>query len=345
MIKISIIVPAFQAEKYIGRCIESLLQQDMSEYEILCIDDGSTDRTAQIIKSHMKQDLRLRYFYQCNQGASAARNKGIQEACGEYCMFVDADDWIKKGSLKDLYKDAKKKNADILVFGGRADCLFRTPKWVREAFYTRNRMYDFQPIYALFNEPGAKPSVCNKLFRKEVIEGKRFPENISASEDLAFLCTVFPGANKICFISRTIYVYYMSNMSSAMHKIESSPALYFRQHINTVNYILSDWITKSILQENQQILQRWVVSFLDYVYVQMDHKEREEFREALSLISHRLDMDEEDLIKQMENALSAKKSFVFKRMFNSVVYQYKRYGFLKGCESLISQIITKIGGT
>ena len=177
-LKISIIVPIFQSEKYLADCLSSLLQQDIDNYEILCINDGSLDSSEDIVFRFQKETDKIHYFYQNNQGVSSARNRGIEFARGEYLMFVDSDDMIRANSLKYLYKKAKEKQCDILVFGGITDVSFRSPEWVRQALYTKNADYKVFHPDILLKELGAQPSVCNKLIKRECIQGIHFPKYI-----------------------------------------------------------------------------------------------------------------------------------------------------------------------
>ena len=188
---ISIIVPVYQSEAYIADCLISLLKQNLENYEILCIDDGSKDASANIINEFRKTNSQIRYYYQKNQGVSAARNKGMELAQGEYLMFVDSDDTIRVNSLKYLYYKMQKTGADILVFGGQADNPLLTPEWVKDALFTRNKIYINDSLNALFHENGAKPSVCNKLFTKKILSGAVFPINISVSEIWLFCLQYF----------------------------------------------------------------------------------------------------------------------------------------------------------
>ncbi|MCC8085769.1 MAG: glycosyltransferase, partial [Clostridium sp.] len=98
MCKVSIIVAVYQGELYIKECLESLLLQDLDDYEIICINDGSTDYTEMIILEMQKSFSKIRYIYQKNSGVSVARNKGLEQAAGDYVMFVDADDYLKNNS-------------------------------------------------------------------------------------------------------------------------------------------------------------------------------------------------------------------------------------------------------
>ena len=113
MIKISIIVPVYNIEAYVARCLDSLVQQDLKEIEIIVVNDGSTDNSPEICKSYAKKYPNIKYISQRNQGLSAARNTGISAAKGEYIGFVDGDDFVKNGMFSTLYNNAIEN--DVLI--------------------------------------------------------------------------------------------------------------------------------------------------------------------------------------------------------------------------------------
>lgn len=103
--QISVIVPVYNVEKYLSRCIESILSQTFTDFELLLIDDGSTDRSGEICDEYAKKDTRIRVFHTKNRGVSAARNLGLDNAKGEWISFVDSDDWVENDYLKSLFND------------------------------------------------------------------------------------------------------------------------------------------------------------------------------------------------------------------------------------------------
>lgn len=116
MIKISIIVPLYNVEEYLSKCIETLINQTLKEIEIILIDDGSTDKSSKICDEYAKRDSRIRVIHQKNVGVSQARNNAIQIASGEFVMFVDGDDWIEEQTCEIAYNTAVEKKADALMF-------------------------------------------------------------------------------------------------------------------------------------------------------------------------------------------------------------------------------------
>ena len=108
MIKVSVIIPVYNAEKYLEECLDSLLRQTFTDMEIICVDDGSTDSSAEILKRFQEKDRRIRVLFQENQYAGIARNNGMKIAQGEYLLFLDADDFFEDTLLEKIYSQGKK---------------------------------------------------------------------------------------------------------------------------------------------------------------------------------------------------------------------------------------------
>lgn len=115
MIKLSIIVPIYNAQNHLKKCIESIINQTEKDIEIILIDDGSTDDSLKICNEYQRKDFRINVIHQNNSGVSIARNQGIKIAKGEYIGFVDSDDWIDLDMFKRLLEEAKKTDADIVM--------------------------------------------------------------------------------------------------------------------------------------------------------------------------------------------------------------------------------------
>ena len=116
-LKISVVIPVYNASKYIQKCVDSILVQSLHDIEIICIDDGSTDGTSEILEKIAKKDSRIKIIKQKNSGASSARNNGIRQAKGEYILFVDSDDFIIGNyAFERMYKKIEKEKPDLLFF-------------------------------------------------------------------------------------------------------------------------------------------------------------------------------------------------------------------------------------
>lgn len=339
MCKVSIIVAVYQGELYIKECLESLLLQDLDDYEIICINDGSTDYTEMIILEMQKSFSKIRYIYQKNSGVSVARNKGLEQAAGDYVMFVDADDYLKNNSLKFLYETIIDSNADILVFGGRTDCPFKTPEWIRYAFYTRNRIYEYFTPEILFNENGTRPSVCNKCFRKETIGNNMFPENISIAEDLVFLFLVFPEARKICFCKRTVYCYRITNKASAMHTILDQPEIKFQNHLAAAEIIIDSWKRNGYLTSTYKDIVLWMADFFKGPYERLDVKQKLSYKKRIDNIYDTLKVPEScRIVLCSSTSSSAEKQRSLLGRINLIIKDIQLLGVRGEIENLIYKI-------
>ena len=116
MVKVSVIVPVYNNEEYLDKCLSSLIGQSLEDIEIICVNDGSVDSSLDILNNYKQKDNRIVVLSQENQGAGASRNNGIDIANGEYISFVDADDWLEENALKKLYENAVRNNSEIVLF-------------------------------------------------------------------------------------------------------------------------------------------------------------------------------------------------------------------------------------
>ena len=208
MINISVILPVFNGEKYIRKAIESVLNQSLADFELIIVDDGSTDSTPDIIRGF--DDERIRIISQQNSGPGAARNRGLEIARGEYVMFLDSDDWFLEDALKIAYGEATEKMTDISIFqiikydSGN----FSQNDWFNlntfdESF--EDRVFDHHDCRDFLFDISV--SACQKIFRREFLEktDARFPEGIYF-EDMPFFFYTFLKAQRISIIRRHLYV-------------------------------------------------------------------------------------------------------------------------------------------
>lgn len=219
--KVSVIVPVYRVEKYIDRCMKSLLKQTLKEIEIVCICEKE-DNSFKIVCDYEKNDPRVRVIEKTNTGVSSARNTGIRAAGGEYIAFVDADDWIEKYALQTLYRIAKDNDAQIVAYG-----IWPTiePKRNRGMFqYTpdRNVVYHGNGMMALFYERGSKPYIGNKFYSRDFLTRHDilFQEDIDIGEDQLLQFEAFDRAETICFVKDKLYHYEIKRNNSAMNICE-----------------------------------------------------------------------------------------------------------------------------
>lgn len=202
MPKVSVIVPFFNVEKYIDRCLNSLINQTLRDIEIIVVNDGSEDNSKSIVERYMPK---IRYFEKENGGLSSARNYGMRYATGEYIAFLDSDDYIEKNMYEEMYKKAKEDNADLV------ECDFIW-QWEEKS----KIKYDKRKKYKSREEMMKKPRVVawNKLIKREIIKKNniKFPEGL-IYEDLEFFYKILPFVKKISYIEK-FFVHYMQRESS-----------------------------------------------------------------------------------------------------------------------------------
>lgn len=205
---ISVIVPIYNVEKYLKRCIESILNQTYFNIEIILVNDGSTDNSLEIANEYKKNDSRIKVISKKNGGLSSARNIGIDNANGKYLTFIDSDDYISSDYIEILYNSIIKYNSDIsvaifkLVFEDNSQKRIYKTKRVNE--YVNDR---YNMLIKMFYQKDFDTSAVAKLFSVKIFEGVRFPEGL-LYEDLATIYKLFMNAKKISYINKEIYFYF-----------------------------------------------------------------------------------------------------------------------------------------
>jgi len=209
---ISIIIPIYNTEKYLKKCIDSVLSQTYDNLEIILIDDGSSDNSLSICQWYEKRYNKVKVIHQTNMGVSLARNVGINVAKGKLISFVDSDDWIESSMLEKLYLAIEKTNSDISF------CNFSNLNHEE----SNNNICHNQCTTIKSNDAlkevliGTKiePTVCGKLFRTGCLKNKYFDSNISIGEDMLMLCQILIDTQKIAYVNYKAYHYYNRSNSA-----------------------------------------------------------------------------------------------------------------------------------
>lgn len=203
---ISIIIPVFNVEDYLQRCLNSIIAQVYDNFEAILIDDGSHDKSPQICDDYKSQDCRFQVIHQPNQGLSVARNRGLNIAKGDFITFVDSDDWVSADYLSELYSLIEKNQADIAIASHQLTTTFS----IKEK-NTKNTIKNYTRQEALFeliakqNQPFVIS--CGKLYRKELFNNIRFPIG-KYHEDEFTSHFLINKASKITYSSKILYFYY-----------------------------------------------------------------------------------------------------------------------------------------
>ena len=214
--KISIIIPIYNMELYLEKCLESIIGQNFKEYEVILINDGSTDNSKNIMINWMKKYNNIIVIDKQNGGQGSARNLGIKKARGEYILFVDADDYIAKDCLNECYIFAKSKNYDVVLF----DYFEKTRTGEKIIKGYNNITNNIKINYLL-----SLPSPVNKMFKRNIWEKNKlaFEEN-TIYEDLGLIPLIALYTDKIGYLDKPLY-YYVIRKGSSMQQEVYSPKL------------------------------------------------------------------------------------------------------------------------
>ena len=198
MDKISVIIPVYNVEKYLSRCLESVINQTYENLEIILINDGSKDRSGLICDYYVKKDNRIKVFHQENQGLSAARNKGIEVASGEYIGFLDSDDYIEKDMYQILFSNAIKYDADITACSSKIMLLNGKVK-LGESDGNILVLNKFEAVAEIINKIDG--AVWNKLYKSNLIKSLKFERGKVHGEDLYFQFQCLTRCNKVVYVN------------------------------------------------------------------------------------------------------------------------------------------------
>lgn len=327
MKKISIIVPIYNAENHLEKCIKSILTQTVEDLELILVDDGSKDNSLNICNAYASRDSRVKVIHQKNAGVSAARNHGIEVAGGDYIGFVDSDDWIDAHMYERLLEEAKKTNADVVMCD--ATTVYRSGKTQVDTItqLSTNQILkktDFTP--SLLVEMAG--SVWRCIYKNNRYDGKlmqcknlHFPLGVKFSEDRIFNIYAFGYANKVSYIKETYYYRYI-NEKSAVHRFHEDYFEAYKKAAGEIEKAIDlAWNAeeKYKIAYLQQFISGSLMAICNYYYKTstMDKKAR---KEALKKVCN--DQDLRKAIKK-SNYIGILSKVVMNRKINLLVIYAK----------------------
>ncbi|MDQ0242555.1 glycosyltransferase involved in cell wall biosynthesis [Bacillus fengqiuensis] len=269
-IKVSVIIPVYNVEKYIAQCIESLLSQTLQECEFIFINDGSKDKSGHIIEKYQELDNRISLINQENQGVSIARNLGLQLAAGEYIGFVDADDYIEKDMYEILYKSAKRSDCDVVISNFKSEMEGNKviTKYPFPIDTILHKNYIEQELLPYFLKTDNLNSAVNKLYKQKVIKENnvKFPDKVALGEDGMFNMQFFSHAVTMKYIEYAGY-HYREVAGSATRNISGKD--YFHRALEVYRLQLPETYTGKINKTKIQQLKsiKLVNSVMSYIHV------------------------------------------------------------------------------
>lgn len=226
MPKVSVIIPIYNVEKYLAKCLDSVINQTYKDLEIICVNDESPDNSLQILEEYAAKDNRIKIVNRKNGGLSAARNSGLDVAIGDYCYFIDSDDWIELDTIAYLVKLACLNNVDCIVHSVKnipedENCI-QIAKECQDWFDCKNKPAGIYDVPLNINNEIAAVA-WNKLYKMDIIKkyNCRFPEGL-INEDEAFIWTYMIHCNKYYYTNECLYNY-LRRSDSIMAERDNSP--------------------------------------------------------------------------------------------------------------------------
>ena len=270
---ISIIVPIYNTEKYLRQCLDSIINQTYANFEVLLVNDGSTDLSGMICQEYVENDSRFRYFEKENGGVSSARNLGLERSGGAYITFIDSDDWVESNHLEALLKGIKENNTDIAVSKHKSfnteDGLFYFPAYSNQSqndlCIKKKQIRPFLELFPKLNYLTHDfACIASKLFKKSLTQNLFLDEKLTQSEDLDYFFKLYLRAESIVYIDEVTYIYVQHGQNASHHPSEASALCDIKVHWNMLDFINELKIPNYYyLERIKHLLSYWKNSFPD----------------------------------------------------------------------------------
>ena len=280
---ISIIVPIYNTEKYLHECLDSILNQSYINFEVLLINDGSTDSSGTICQEYVERDSRFRYFEKDNGGVASARNLGLERSEGTYITFIDSDDWVEFKYLEVLYTALKENDTDVAISTYKRfaqDSVFYLRSYSKENdeflnIGKRNRNSFLEILPKLGELDHSFYSISSKLIKRKIIGNLLFDEQVSYAEDLNFFFHLYLGVESVVYVRDYTYIYRTHDASTsqnvnelkALQELEIYKSMfqqidrmglptfyYFKRMENVVIYRISGFPTSKAIREYESFV-------------------------------------------------------------------------------------------
>jgi len=242
MKKVSIIVPVYNVEQYLEKCLDSLVNQTLKDIEIIVVNDGSPDNSQEIIDKYAKKYSIIKAYKKINGGLSDARNYGIEKASGEYLAFIDSDDYIKDDMIEKMWKKANKEKLDIVVCNSIE--VYSNTKFIEKK---ANLNYSDDSVKNYLISP---PMACTRIYKKNIFDKYKFKKGIYY-EDLELIPKLIKYTKKVGYIDEGLY-YYMQRENSIMKQVQFNDKL----------LCIFD-----VLDSNKKVLSKEYPEEIEYMYI------------------------------------------------------------------------------
>lgn len=294
-VKLSVIIPVYNCEKYIRQCVEALINQTLYQCEFIFINDGSYDNSLSILLEYKELDSRIRVITQKNQGVSVARNRGLREAIGDYIGFVDGDDYIENDYFERLYNTSKKNKSDIVFANWKSmqdghGNILRLPF---EKNINLDKNYMKENIYQFFIENDSLNSVCNKIYKRSLIINNKimFPKWVALGEDAAFNIKAFTHANNCYYLDYAGY-HYREVEGSATRDIIGKD--YFKRALSVYEEDYDEFKQWGLDSEKIKRLKgkKFINNVMAYTYVYFKPSEKNDLKDRFRYVKRMINTEQ-----------------------------------------------------
>lgn len=288
MSKISVIAPIYKVEKYLPRCIESILNQTYKDIELILVDDGSPDNSGKICDEYASKDERVKVIHKKNEGVSKARNTGIECAQGEYFFFIDSDDYIDEVTLEHLYDVASKNDFDCVACGLRY--VYEKDNRTEEYPLPQAEVYDWDNINSIYEKLlsfHGFDGIYAKLYKTEIAKRNQIKnaEHLCILEDGSFVFDMYRHCKRVAFVENCYYNYIQTLSSSLMKKYNDNVKDAIEYYFNS-----SKWILSHLSHENKDryfcSLFSRILEFALQIYVRSNLKSKEKKTKLKELLKN-----------------------------------------------------------
>ena len=280
-VKVSVIIPVYNVEKYLRKCLDSVVTQTYKNLEIICVDDGSTDNSLDILRFYEKKDERIKVFTQENLGPSAARNKALDMATGKYISFVDSDDFLQWNAYEILVTVAEHNNLDLIMFGANTYPEWEGEGWIKDKINTTYKVYHpTSNSEVIFKEKASVPFLWLHFVKRSLFNlprKLRFDETMHLGEDQLFQFTYVPRAKSVMVIEDKLYNYRVSRNSSLMQLYSSRKIQKVEQHLVLVEKVIEAWKKEGYYEMEVDNLTTWAVNFIYYTLTNLPLKFKKKY--------------------------------------------------------------------
>ena len=315
--KVSVIVPVYNTEKYVEKCIRSILAQTYRNLEVICVDDGSTDQSAKILQELAQEDSRIKCFHISNHGQAYARNMALEKATGEYITFVDSDDYIENDMYEILVKEIQQKNVDIVCCNYFMDVsekkyVVENTKQVPDCIISSNEFMKY--IYERDNYRGVAGYLWTRLIKTDVIKSElnymkiQFDNRFRNGQDILFVAELNLTTKYVYYVNKPLY-HYVQREDSVVHSKKN--ILKTLQWVEAYEKVIQYYQEKEIDTEIIELIQRMYVyrcgKILEIAYEENDKEKVEILKQKIKdnlLIYVKTNMEHLDRVKWLISLIS-----------------------------------------